>query len=301
MGSIDPTAGILSGVGGMFTQMMADDAAMDRQNASYKQNSALQQQSAELQLSNWKEMQSNAHQLEIEDLKKAGLNPILSATNGHVASGGSVGTPSVSSASPQSNNSLQNAIATAVQAKQAQRAYEIQQGQLKVEQTKAETDKVNAQANLQTAISNSAKNYSDIDVNIARVKQIQQDVENSRSKLQHEINVLVEQASAIKAQGHASSAQAAAFSAQVSKLRTETEILGKDLEIMNDPTYLQLKKNLNDISLKLSKENLADVDQPAYKVAHYFGNLFDAFMPGSRGSVRVGRFGSFGTTKGDSK
>ena len=41
---------------------------------------------AQLQRQNWEYAQSNAHQLEVQDLKNAGLNPILSATNSQLAS-----------------------------------------------------------------------------------------------------------------------------------------------------------------------------------------------------------------------
>lgn len=40
---------------------------------------------AQLSANNWTYQQSNAHQLEVQDLKNAGLNPILSATNSQMA------------------------------------------------------------------------------------------------------------------------------------------------------------------------------------------------------------------------
>ena len=54
---------------------------------SAKKNAELQ---ARLQRENWIYEQSHAHQLEVQDLKDAGLNPILSATNGQMASNMSV-------------------------------------------------------------------------------------------------------------------------------------------------------------------------------------------------------------------
>lgn len=41
----------------------------------------------QMSLNNWIYQQSNKHQLEVQDLRAAGLNPILSATNGQVAGG----------------------------------------------------------------------------------------------------------------------------------------------------------------------------------------------------------------------
>lgn len=43
-------------------------------------------QNAKIQRDQWNYQQSNAHQLEVQDLKNAGLNPILSASNSQIAS-----------------------------------------------------------------------------------------------------------------------------------------------------------------------------------------------------------------------
>ena len=48
-----------------------------------------QERAAQLQLNSWIYQQKNAHQFEVQDLQKAGLNPILSATGGQIASMGS--------------------------------------------------------------------------------------------------------------------------------------------------------------------------------------------------------------------
>ena len=58
-----------------------------------KTNSAEKQTrlQAQLQRENWEYAQKNAHQFEVDDLKSAGLNPILSATNSQLASMPSVG------------------------------------------------------------------------------------------------------------------------------------------------------------------------------------------------------------------
>lgn len=60
-------------------------------NSAY-QRSAMDKQ-VEAQKALWSYQQQNAHQFEVEDLRNAGLNPILSATNSQIASMPSVSTP----------------------------------------------------------------------------------------------------------------------------------------------------------------------------------------------------------------
>lgn len=53
-------------------------------------------QNASMARDNWRFQQQNAHQYEVQDLRAAGLNPILSASNSQIAGMGSVSAPSVS-------------------------------------------------------------------------------------------------------------------------------------------------------------------------------------------------------------
>lgn len=66
-------------------------------------------QNAKISRDQWAYQQSNAHQLEVQDLKNAGLNPILSASNSQIASMPQVSDNGVAGASA-------NAISSAIQA-----------------------------------------------------------------------------------------------------------------------------------------------------------------------------------------
>lgn len=82
---------LLSSVGGLLNDVTGATSA-----GAQSQKYALQ--SAQINNAYQKEFAQNAHQWEIEDLKKAGLNPVLSANSGASASGGGVSSGSVTSA-----------------------------------------------------------------------------------------------------------------------------------------------------------------------------------------------------------
>ena len=84
--------GLLSKVGGILNDVTGATSA-----GAQSQKYALQ--SAQINNAYQKEFAQNAHQWEVEDLKKAGLNPILSAGgSGTSASGGGVASASETSA-----------------------------------------------------------------------------------------------------------------------------------------------------------------------------------------------------------
>lgn len=84
----------------------------------------------------WAYQQKNAHQFEVEDLRAAGLNPILSATNSQIASMPGVNTPT---SAPYSGlvNGLGNAITTGMK--------------LDLEKKRLELDKLRAEADIKKA------------------------------------------------------------------------------------------------------------------------------------------------------
>lgn len=155
-------------------------------NSAYAQQNA--QQNMELQKELWKYMQSNKHQLEVQDLEAAGLNKILSATNGQA-----IGAPSVSG-SADTSNTVNSAVA-------AKRQYEVAKINAETEKVKAEAERTNAQANADNAATNKAKADQEILESKARVPvyegqsakliaerdAIRQGILNDLERLEHEI------------------------------------------------------------------------------------------------------------------
>ena len=80
----------------------------------------------------WSFQQKNAHQYEVEDLRNAGLNPILSATNSQLASMPSVSTPTSAPFSGLGNG-LGNAITSGLK-------LDLEKKRLELEKLRAEAD-----------------------------------------------------------------------------------------------------------------------------------------------------------------
>ncbi len=85
---------------------------------------------AALQRQNWSYAQSNAHQFEVNDLKAAGLNPILSATNSQIAGMGSAPSTSDNGITSAFSASLSKAL--------------DRQANLDIAKTNAEIARINA-------------------------------------------------------------------------------------------------------------------------------------------------------------
>lgn len=110
-------------------------------------NSAKKQ--AALQRQNWAYQQQNAHQFEVGDLKAAGLNPILSATNSQIAGMGSAPSMSDNGVGAGVTNSITAAL--------------TRQANVEIEKTKADIALKEAQTNAANARTNaiSAGIYGD--------------------------------------------------------------------------------------------------------------------------------------------
>lgn len=95
-------------------------------------------QNAKIDRDQWNYMQSNAHQLEVQDLRNAGLNPILSASNSQIAS-----MPQVSDngAAGASANVISSAIQAATSKQNAKLQAEIEGQRIDNERKRLDLDK----------------------------------------------------------------------------------------------------------------------------------------------------------------
>lgn len=106
--------------------------------SAFGSNSAKKQ--AALQRQNWAYQQQNAHQFEVGDLKAAGLNPILSATNSQIAGMGSAPSTSDNGVGAGVTNSITAAL--------------TRQANVEIEKTKADIALIEAKANATNARTN---------------------------------------------------------------------------------------------------------------------------------------------------
>lgn len=128
------------------------------------------------QFMNTNQLRSTAHQVEVNDLRKAGLNPILTATGGN-------GAPSALGSVGYSMPSLSNVSSAATTASQADKALKVNTAlgvvdrllngmKLSIDKINAEANENSSLANLQNASTNSLNSASSIALNAIRGKNL---------------------------------------------------------------------------------------------------------------------------------
>ena len=156
-------------------------------------------QNAKIGRGQWAYQQSNAHQLEVQDLKNAGLNPILSATNSQIASMPQVSDNGAASASA---NVLSSALQASVSKQNAKLAAEVEGQRIDNERKRLELDKERygfqnrldaSQISLNENLGKytSSKMLNETQLNLANIDRIRNDIEIANKKLPYEIDNIV--------------------------------------------------------------------------------------------------------------
>ncbi|WP_444349448.1 hypothetical protein, partial [Phascolarctobacterium succinatutens] len=156
-------------------------------------------QNSKIDRDQWRYMMSNAHQLEVQDLKNAGLNPILSASNSQIAS-----MPNVSDngAAGAASNALSSALQASVSRQNAKLQAEIEGQRIENERNRLALDKERyswqnkldaSQISLNEGLSKytSSKMLNETQLNLANIERIRNDIEIANKKLPYEIDNIV--------------------------------------------------------------------------------------------------------------
>lgn len=156
-------------------------------------------QNSKISRDQWAYQQSNAHQLEVQDLKNAGLNPILSASNSQMAS-----MPQVSDngAAGAASNALSSALQASVSRQNAKLQAEVEGQRIDNERKRLELDKERygfqnrldaSQISLNEGLAKytSSKMLNETQLNLANIERIRNDIEIANKKLPYEIDNIV--------------------------------------------------------------------------------------------------------------
>lgn len=218
----------------------------------------------------WEYQQKNAHQFEVEDLRKAGLNPILSATS----SGNMASMPSVSSGADVMSPII-GAITDFVVSQNQNKTQE------RIAKINAEAQKYSADAQASTADKDrdarKPVDESEIRLNNANadLADITKGLRSSETKLNEQ--QIKESAERIKQQWKLVDAQVSNINSStavnnemVSKLSKEVEKLGQDIEFTDKTQGSTIKKLLaeNDLAEKLARGEIKaiNVDKAQWNV-----------------------------------
>lgn len=222
------------------------DSAFGRSNAKY---------SANLAYNNWVKQMSNAHQLEVADLRKAGLNPILSATNSQMAGIGSA--PSITTGNTADN--LTNASIARMQNKATLKGLEIEEKNADTELKKAETQKMLAESQAY-ALSKQAGYYETSSaLQLAQRYQIEVDINHSIERHKFELDKLASETRYNNALTSQAYANIDLIRANIKFVQAETDV--------SEVTKKKIDSYLNDPKRMMNKEfweKVKSSDDPAF-------------------------------------
>lgn len=240
------------------------------------------------------------HQIEVADLKAAGLNPILSANGGNSTFGASAGgsyenvgsaaTSGFMAAQQAKNLEMQNkAIEATVEKTRAEASNVLQDTKLKSAQTsqvQGETSLIPLKADNISTLTAQAKQQTEVfkmqvKVADANINKILQDIENSRRITDAQVSELGTRSEANLAQAGAASALAAKSYGELSRLQQLTpyeidKLAAGTAENMASAANLDAsaKRTLEDsIRIKLANEQEKSVQDIKTGYPHRFGTV----------------------------
>lgn len=235
-----------------------------------------EQRQADISDSSWAYRQQNAHQLEVQDLKNAGLNPLLSSMNGNMAS-----SANVSSSSGDKLNVV-NAINSA-------RQLRIEQENVDVQKTNAETAKYEAETNRLRQIKDASKTDSDIALNFANLDLTLKNIDLASAKTEREKQAIANDAKFLAGQLDLMQAQSQLTYGQLIEVNKKAELLANELKFQNNPEYQEFKALELRFNKAMEEGKLADAQKEGFQMLKSLGRYIDALNPFTSAGVRVGK------------
>lgn len=205
---------------------------------------------AKLQRENWKYMQQNAHQYEVQDLRNAGLNPILSATNGQIAPAGSAPTgtnigfgETITSARNADKKQMTDLSIADMQNKVALGQLEVAEGKLDLERSIASWDIEEKKWTIENVKANTQKVWSDIknSTNLANA-----DIAYKMRMAEHDFHRMTAYVSNQNAQASASHEQVNLFKANIKRLGSLNKLT--DTQVKEAISNLTVTENENKLT-----------------------------------------------------
>lgn len=234
-----------------------------------------------------KESMQNRHQWEVEDLRKAGLNPILSATN---SAGGSISGATSNVTAPDISGALNKIANSAFAKKQTElleKELQVKQDNAKANLTNADANQINSQARMIEAHNDQIKTNSAVEYNNANISYLgamtnytKQKQENETamnkmqiSEIQQRITNSVQELAA-KIVYLQKTGDAALMSASAAQRNAAAQELMAQVAAQNGISLRQLQS-------ALTKKGLAEVGEISARINNYNAQTFKTQTEGN--------------------
>lgn len=234
-----------------------------------------------------RESMQNRHQWEVEDLRKAGLNPILSATN---SAGGSISGATANVTAPDISGALNKIANSAFAKKQTElleKELQVKQDNAKANLTNADANQINSQARMIEAHNDQIKTNSAVEYNNANISYLgamtnytKQKQENETamnkmqiSEIQQRITNSVQELAA-KIVYLQKTGDAALMSASAAQRNAAAQELMAQVAQQNGISLRQLQG-------ALTQKGLAEVGEISARINNYNAQAFKTQMEGN--------------------